>query len=761
MSNLLPIPFRLTDTIPLKEELAQLIKKDYFQPASSFAEDLHRALFLQNQTSAFSKDKSPKLLEYEEILFEYFHLLGDIACKFPDAISFQWYGTLGYKPKHCVITTWRHEQMQVAYQLGALYSQRALQQSIHTDDGLKAACSFFKLAAGCFEYLLKNKIAGLSDFDLNTLLCLKWMMVGLAQELIWQKAITNTAMKDSVIARLSVQVSEYYEKAIEAATESDSIKLEWINQFQVKKSHFRAAAHYRMSVIAQDNFNYGEQVAHLGIACGLCDTALKYKRYVNAFVLEDLQGLSTTAKDTFRTAKKDNDLVYLKPVPDARDLAPIAGVSMVEPEIPANMINHSPFPTLFATLIPFSIIQVAQAFRERQDSFLVEHFHEPLQALNRMLSKFLAERDLPASIDTIQKPENLPDSIVKHSKEIISIGGTNIIQSSMVEIAKLANQCSDLVVACEERLKMEKYEDDLMREREGSARWTRAPSLSASSELSSRIKKMGSYLEQGHQSDILINDGYNSIKHLLEIYCGGHDSLTRHIPRSSHIKLDPAMGKIVADLRELLDEAHKLETNRQRFLSSLEIKSRDRNVLPLILSEFKQNPDRFQNAESALEAVQFEYIYERHIKLFNNDLKYVELLKELQVNIEKKIHSVNLSLTQARSLQYDVSQQNRLDALQTFEEAYVQYLELVSNLNNGSRFYSDFLEKGSIVLKDTDDFLYSRREEARELEIGIRNQNKLANIESSMARETELVAPKGQKPPKSQIWDSTKGIKFS
>ena len=52
------------------------------------------------------------------------------------------------------------------------------------------------------------------------------------------KAINNDSMKDSVVARLSIQTSEYYSKALDFGNSSDLIKLEWINHLKVKKLHF-------------------------------------------------------------------------------------------------------------------------------------------------------------------------------------------------------------------------------------------------------------------------------------------------------------------------------------------------------------------------------------------------------------------------------------------------------------------------------------------------------------------------------------------
>lgn len=124
----------------------------------------------------------------------------------------------------------------------------------------------------------------------------------------------------------------------------------------------------------------------------------------------------------------------------------------------------------------------------------------------------------------------------------------------------------------------------------------------------------------------------------------------------------------------------------------------------------------------------------------------MDQIKQKQIDLEKKIHEKNLQLIEVKKALEDSSQINRHQALQSFEEAYVQYLELVSNLNQASRFYSDFLEKGNALLHEIDQFLYSRREEARELLINIENQDKLRKIEDSMQNNrVPLAAPQSQR----------------
>lgn len=754
-TNLIHVPLQFVDPAQIRDELTAIIKKDFFQPASSFANDLNLIQSAHDYISAESPKQSPDLTNLESQLYAYYFLVQDASKKFPDhAFPVTWYSNLGYKPKRSVANTWKEQQAHILAQLASVYNQKAQQESQHTDEGIKTACACYKWAAGCFQLIGLFQLNS-TLFDEHTLLALQWLMLAQAQELTWNKAIANTAMKNTVIARLSVKVAEYYTLALENAEKSDNIILDWMNQFKVKRNHFLAAAYYRMSVVALDLFEYGQQVAYLKQASQFCTEAAKYKRYVNGAVLKDLQGLTNVVSETLRSAEKDNDLVYLKPVPDQRELPEIAGVSMVSAELPPKLSEKQQ--EAFSGLIPFHIIQIAQAFKERHEQYITSTFQEPTQALTRMLGKFLTEQDLPASIDTLQKPESLPESILHHAHEIVSIGGVQLVETSMAEISKLAEQLKDLVGACEERLRLDKYEDDLMREREGSARWNRPNSETASAEFQARIGKMRSFLQIGHQSDLLIGNNYAEIKPFVEIYCRGSQALNEAIPRSTHTKIGPALAKRVGDLRDLLTKVDKIEKNRQRFLSGIEIKARDHNVLPAILNEYKRHPAKYEDARGQIEPVKFEPIYERHITFYGAELRSLEQLKEDQMALEREILSANQEFSRARNLEFDKSQTSRLERLQSFEEAYVQFLELVSNLNQALKFYTDFLEKGSVVLQELDGYLYSRREEARELQMTIHNAEKMDKIEQSMAQGLPLPAPKGQKP---NTWDPSKGIHF-
>lgn len=749
IGNFLSIPLFHVGISPIKENLAQIIKKDFFQPVSTFSDDLNRIQQLQDLLASKSTSETLDLVQYQKVIAAFYCMIRDVSRRFPDDVtSFEWFSTLRYQPVSRLVTSWKEEQAYLVYQLGALYCTKAHEENIFHEEGVKKACLFFKQSAGCFEYLISMLQEGATgkqplDFDLHTVATLKLIMLAQAQEVIWLKAVSNPSMKNTLIARLSKKVAEYYEEAFEQAQKSNTIILDWKNHMRMKMHHFLAATYYRMSIVALDNFEYGKQVAYLKAASELCSEALKHKRYVVSEVIEDLRGLTDTVESILKTAEKENDLVFLKPVPMFQDLPRIDAVSMVLPEVPTELdtTDHN---SAFASLVPFTIIQIAQAFKEREESYIQQVLTEPLLALGRMLRQFLAERDLPATIDTIQKPENVPESILSHLAEIKSLGGISILSDSMAEISELAIKSKNLIFECEERLRMENYEDELLRKRAGDINWNRAPSLTVTTNLTAKIEKMQSYLDQGHQSDLLIGDAFENIRPALVVYCGGKDALQKKIPSSVYVKLNPEMGKLVNDLKELLSEANKLEITRQRFIHGVDGKVRNHSILPLVLSEYRKRPSYFQESNGVVDPAKFEVIYEKQLQLYTEDLSFVESLKQKQTQLEGQIEETNLRFARCKEILNNAAQQERLKALQYFEHAYVQYLELIANLNRASSFYSDFLEKGNGVLRELDDFLYSRRDEARRLSIELQNQQKFNQIEHSMS--LSLATPQSVRP---------------
>lgn len=756
-ATFLSIPLMQLEDFPLRQILGEIIKQEFIQPMSSVA-DLDRA---QNAHTVIAKgavDPQLNLAQYEAYIKEYFYLAKDLERKFPDhMVKFDWYGTLRHRPQLHSVNEWKQHQHHLVYQAGALYSRMAYEGS-SSAESFKETFQNYTLAAGCFQYLASLELTD-ADFDTPTFEALHWLMLAQAQELLWQQALQKTDARNTLVAKLAARVTESYNEALRASRLSETIVQDYINHITLKSLYYKAVAHYWLALHSLNNFDYGVQVAHLKAARDLCGEAKKHSRYVAKPVIEELANLDTDIVHRLKLAEKDNDLVYLRPVPPYKDLPSLTSVSPAgsqEPEwLQKRPEDISP---AFNSLLPFAIFQVVQAQKERLANYVASSIDEPLSALGRDLRAFLTQRSLPASIDTIQQPENIPDSLVHHSKEIIAMGGLNIIEDSMDEISKLALECRDLVFECTERLRIEKYEDEMMREREGTAKWTRESSKSAAAAFTTKLEKMKAYLKQGHDSDLLLGSKYATLQPLIAVFCGGLATLKKAIPNCNHAQMGGKTGELVARLRSYLAEVDKIEALRLKEKRSVSLKVRNHNLPLIILGEYKNNSRKYETDTGEVDPSKFEDIYEKQLLIFKPDLDFVKHLRSQQQELEQHIDATHKQFCEAKNHFEDSTQKQRHEALQRFEAAYVGYLELISNLNNASKFYNDFMNRGNEVLRDLDHFLYSRREEARELAISIQNQQNLQGIEQSMARSHTLAAPKSQK---ASTWDPSQGIRFS
>lgn len=801
MSNKLSVPLRKTSDIDFASSLKDIIRKEFFQSLNQFEKDATYVGKLRSSVSNL-RDESVSLKD-EELLKEYYLQLEAIEVKFPDDFAvFPWYGTLSYSllgpfEFHSI----QVEQINIVYQLGAVHSQLALKESQFTTEGLKKSCVYFQQAAGCFDLILKKllDIAGdghyVSDFNSNTINSIRYIMEAQAQESIWQKAISDE-MKGSIIAKLAIKVAELYEMAAKLGSSKDTaLTLEWVNHLHLKSCHFKAAAHFRIASNMLDSFEYGEQVAHLRAAQSIVLNAKKnYTKYVSKFVLEDFEGLAESVTSTLRVAEKDNDLVYLKHVPLVNDLKPIPSVSMVKPLPPKELTEtlesiagELPFKLKFHDLLPFMIIQLAQAYRERQENFVQDQLIQPIEALNNMIRKFIGERNLPASIDSIQKPESIPDSIVQHSQEIISYGGIEFVESSFIELDKLCEKSQKLYEGGLERLKIEKDEDNILKERYGTHMWNRLSSAEASKSLKDRLNKMELYLRQATEGDGFIEDKFQRLKPYIKLLCGGYESLSKYIPNSNYVERDSKVNQIIVDLRKSVNEITNLIEIRKQFTSSIEIKSRDNNILKKIIGEYKTQHQRSGGGFDKIDSYTFEPTFNAHIAMFNEDLSFIDKTKTQQQALESEIEKLNSIFIEVVGTSRDATQSQRQIALQTLESTYASYLDLISNLSEGCKFYTEFISKGNVVLRECDEYVYERRIEGRDLEKLILNQHQQHQQEQYQQQQQErheqqhqhqqsenhkLESPQGRTPPiqnvrietptpRSDAWDPSKGIKFS
>lgn len=294
----------------------------------------------------------------------------------------------------------RFELANVIFNLAALYSQLAYATNRTTADGLKQACNYLCSAAGVLKHLREQIIPDLrtsppEDMDEMTIQSLELLLLGQGQECFWQKAVKD-GLKDASIARLAAKVSDFYGDAGDLAVKSNAISTDWIHHMTAKHHHFAAAAQFRQSLDCLEKRKYGEEVARLRDSLTCVNEGLKEQRWINRTVLGDLNGLKSRVAEDLKRAEKDNDVIYLSPVPPKSELKAIERASMVAARAPSQLTDavsmlgeNGPLgQPLFSKLVPYAVHIAASIYTDRRDRLVNETIIGELESMTDKIREY-------------------------------------------------------------------------------------------------------------------------------------------------------------------------------------------------------------------------------------------------------------------------------------------------------------------------------------------------------------------------------------
>ena len=516
-----------------------------------------------------------------------------IGGKFPIDIGldFPWYPALGFNAATPVLqNNIRFELANILYNLAALYSQLAFSTNRNSSDGLKTASQYSSAAAGVLAFLKTEIIPDMrstppEDMDEVTLESLEQLCLAQAQECFWQKAVKDK-MKDATIARLAAKVSDFYSVAADWAIKSDAISTEWIHHFDAKHHHFAAAAQYRQSLDCLEKRKYGEEVARLRDSLACVNEALKESKWVNRTVLGDMNGLKNKVMEDLKRAEKDNDVIYLQPVPPKSELKTLDRANMVAAKPPKevqdgiSMLGEGlPFGRpLFAKLVPYAVHVAASIYVERRDRLVNQGIIAELDAMTARLRELLSSLNLPGSLQALEKPLGLPPSLVSKAEELRQQDGEYRLKRSMEDTSKLKANDKAIYAEGVELLEAEKAEDDKARAKYGTDRWSRQPSDLTGQKLWAQSTEIEGYLKSAASSDDLVQKKMRESERVLKVLTGTSRELESYVPNSRRATITPQIEREVSRLRTNLNEVNRLESRRKRKIEALREKARSDDI---------------------------------------------------------------------------------------------------------------------------------------------------------------------------------------
>ncbi|GAP83680.2 putative pH-response regulator protein palA rim-20 [Rosellinia necatrix] len=762
-SSILAVPFRKGVQLPLSSAIKQYISTKYDQHPDMFRQDLDVIDALRRE-AVNVREPHPSGVKK---LQAYAAQLVWIAGKFPIDIGadFTWYPSLGYNVERPIVhNNLEFERANIVYNLAALYSQLAIGSNRGDTDGLKAAASYFNQAAGVLAHLKNEIIPELrttppDDMDEHSLESLIQLQLAQSQECFWLKAVMDR-YKDASIAKLAAKVSDLYNLASEAGMCSEAISSSWIHHMTAKHHHFAAAAQYRAACECLEKRKYGEEVARLRDAIACVGEGLKETKgaYLSKIVVEDLNRLKRRVEDHLERAERDNDVIYLNPVPPKSELRLLDRATMAIARVPPQVAAPLEYigdkgefgQALFTKLVPYSVHLAVSIYEERRDRMVNQNIIAELETLNERIHEILSSLNLPSSIQAFEKPLGLPGTLVQHAEEIRQADARNLLHRSFTDIDKL--RAADMATFEEgsELLRAEEEEDSRLRMKFGTDRWLRPESRdepNQGAKLWTQAAEAEGWFSNSASSDGVVREKFCNIEPTLAILAGPDRGIMDFVPSSRRTEIPETLKPAIGRLRSIFNDVTRLESRRSRKAEALREKARADDIKSDILAEAARL-ERKQGVATAIVPAHFEDFFEKRLdSLYEPDLEMVQKEGAEQERLLSDLIRANREFESQKKLAGDKGNREREQALQKLENAYYKYKELTSNVEVGRKFYNDLSRIVGSFRDSARTFVTERRREARMLEDEL-NMPPLSNLSLSQRDHAQPLAPSGP-------WNST------
>ena len=187
--------------------------------------------------------------------------------------------------------------------------------------------------------------------------------------------------------------------------------------------------------------------------------------------------------------------------------------------------------------------------------------------------------NLPGSLQALEKPLGLPLSLTSHAEEVRQQQGIHRIRRAMHDVETL--KANDIATYQEgvELLRLEASEDEKAKMKHGTERWTRPSSHEAGAKLYQQKALIGEqYLKPANDNDDSVRAKFKECEPILRILDGTDRDLEEYVPSSRTAVMPPKVEREVSNLRNVLNEVHRMEGRRRRKAETLREKAKSDDI---------------------------------------------------------------------------------------------------------------------------------------------------------------------------------------
>uniref|UniRef100_A0A8D3CYY5 Programmed cell death 6 interacting protein n=1 Tax=Scophthalmus maximus TaxID=52904 RepID=A0A8D3CYY5_SCOMX len=464
----------------------------------------------------------------------------------------------------------------------------------------------------------------------------------------------------------------------------------------------QANAELHQSILAKQKKRFGEEIARLQHAADLVkNVASRYDEYVSVKDLSDKINRALTA------AKKDNDFIYHDRVPEVKDLEHICKAVLVKAS-PITPPLSQKFTDLFEKMVPMAVQQSMSIYSQRKAE-TVNRLVGTMRETTNLCNGVLASLNLPAALEDLSG-DSIPQSIAEKARSVVQLGGLQSIEQLIKDLPELLTRNREILDESLKMLDNEETTDNELRTK-FNQRWNRTPSGDLYKPLRAEGGNFRDILDKAVQADQVVRDRYSAHGDMIALLCRPEDELNAAIPSANPTKTLQG-SEVVNVLRSLLSQLDEMKKERETIEG--EIKAVTFDMSATFLMALAQ--DGVLNEEQ-LSLSQLDQLYGAYNQRVQATVRtQEELLGQVQTS-HQEFSSLKQSNTEANQ---------REEVLKKLASAHDSYVEISSNLREGTKFYNDLTE---ILLKfqnKCSDIVFARKTEREEL---------LKYLQQSIARE--------------------------
>jgi len=499
-------------------------------------------------------------------------------------------------------------------------------------------------------------------------------------------------MKDQVIAKLCCQCEEFYAEVLRAMQKESVRSLwekEWIPSVAGKQAGFHALTQLYQSLVCRGNKKIGEEIARLRNSVDLFKAA--QTRSGNATYLDEF---FSRAKRNLAESMKDNEFIYNEMIPDISTLAAPDKVQLAK-ALPLAAPMSNSFKDIFIELIPVELHRALTASDNRKNEIVNGEIMK-LRDATQLLNGVLTSLNLPAAVETTDAGSGLPPSLLEKANDVNSKGGIEAINTLMKDLPELLNRNREILDETERMLDEEGDSDKQLRQ-QFKERWTRASSETLTAMFRTNAKKYREVINNAIEADKVVRRKFEANQKGIQLLSLPPEKIHEAVP-SAGGNVDPNSSS-VRKLKDLMEAVETIKAERDVIES--ELKSSSFNMKDEFLQALQKDGAIDEPALSLARIGQILQPLQSQVK------ESIERQKVLVSEIEEA-HAVFISETGNHGSSRDT-------LYQELAGAYNNFIELMSNLKEGTKFYNDLTELLVVFQNKITDFCFARKTEKEEL----------------------------------------------